>query len=118
MEQRKELGNRTAPFLSCWIRPVTETFSSTAKLISVALPSIAAELVSLPSDAPWSKELIAELTSFPGGKHDDQVDPLIDAVTNFLVGSTYTLDNLGNLGRTLGASWEAQQRALSMGILR
>ena len=83
---------------------MTETFSSTAKLISVALPSIAADLVSLPSDAPWSKELIAELTSFPSGKHDDQVDPLIDAVTNFRVGSTYTLDNLGNLGRTLGAS--------------
>lgn len=79
---------------SCWIRPVADTLSSTSKPISAALPSIATGLVSLHSDALGSKKLIAELASFFGGKHDDQVDPLINAVTNLLVGSTRTHDNL------------------------
>lgn len=81
-----------------------------------ALPSIAAGLVSLPTDAPWSKELLAEIAAFPGGKHDDQVDPLLDAVANLLLTSSYNLDGLGGLMRVLGGTWEAQQRARALGI--
>jgi predicted phage terminase large subunit-like protein len=49
------------------------------------LPSVAAGLVSLPCDAPWTKDLMAELSAFPGGKNDDQVDPLLDAVSQLLL---------------------------------
>ena len=37
----------------------------------------------LPSRAPWLSEYINELTSFPGARHDDQVDS-----------TTQTLDHL------------------------
>lgn len=33
-----------------------------------------------PSEAPWVAELLAELQSFPSGKHDDQVDALSQAL--------------------------------------
>lgn len=33
-----------------------------------------------PSEAPWAAELLAELQSFPSGKHDDQVDTLSQAL--------------------------------------
>lgn len=33
-----------------------------------------------PSEAPWVAELLAELQSFPSGKHDDQVDTLSQAL--------------------------------------
>lgn len=32
--------------------------------------------VYLPRNAPWTKDLVTELLSFPAGKHDDQVDVL------------------------------------------
>jgi predicted phage terminase large subunit-like protein len=36
--------------------------------------------VLLPSDAPWLSEYISELLSFPGAKHDDQVDSTTQAL--------------------------------------
>jgi phage terminase large subunit-like protein len=30
--------------------------------------------IQLPENAPWIEEYVREITSFPGGKHDDQVD--------------------------------------------
>jgi predicted phage terminase large subunit-like protein len=36
--------------------------------------------VLLPSDAPWLNEFARELTSFPGSKHDDQVDSTTQAL--------------------------------------
>jgi len=47
-----------------------------------ALPSIMAGNVYLPSDVPWLSDLLTELSSFPNGVHDDQVDPLVDAVVD------------------------------------
>ncbi len=43
-------------------------------------PVIEAGRVFLPASAPWLSDLLAETTVFPNGKHDDQVDPLLDAV--------------------------------------
>lgn len=54
-----------------------------------ALPAIAAGLVSIPGDAPFTLDLISELAAFPNGVHDDQVDPLVDAVCE-LVGTPMT----------------------------
>jgi predicted phage terminase large subunit-like protein len=36
--------------------------------------------VFLPSEAPWLDEYARELTGFPGGKYDDQVDSTTQAL--------------------------------------
>lgn len=59
-----------------------------------AVPSVASGMVSIPKDAKWRKDFIAELLAFPDGTHDDQVDPFIDAVVEMCGGSTYTLANV------------------------
>lgn len=38
------------------------------------------ELVLLPAKAPWLSDFEAELLAFPGGRHDDQVDALCQAL--------------------------------------
>ena len=45
-----------------------------------AAPAIQAGNVTLPSDVPWLSELLAEVESFPAGAHDDQLDPMFDAI--------------------------------------
>ena len=36
--------------------------------------------VLLPSKAPWLSDFLAECSAFPNGAHDDQIDPMCDAV--------------------------------------
>ena len=36
--------------------------------------------VLLPADAPWLSDLLAECQAFPTGAHDDQLDPMFDAI--------------------------------------
>lgn len=43
-------------------------------------PFIESGNVLLPIDAPWLSDLLAESSSFPGGAHDDQLDPMFDAI--------------------------------------
>jgi predicted phage terminase large subunit-like protein len=38
--------------------------------------------VFLPNQAPWLAELEAELFSFPGSRHDDQIDSISQALAN------------------------------------
>lgn len=40
--------------------------------------------VYLPEDAPWLTDYLAEFSIFPNAKHDDQVDPTMDAIEDFL----------------------------------
>lgn len=49
-----------------------------------ASPQVEVGNVFLPSLAPFLSDLIYELELFPNGKHDDQVDPLIDAIDDNL----------------------------------
>lgn len=49
------------------------------------LAQIESGLVHLPKHLAFTKELMSELAMFPNGTHDDQVDPLIDAITENLV---------------------------------
>lgn len=46
------------------------------------VPSIASGLVSIPKAATWRKDFMSEVLSFPDGSHDDQVDPMMDAITD------------------------------------
>jgi predicted phage terminase large subunit-like protein len=50
-----------------------------------AAPFIESGNVLLPQDAPWLSDLLAEASTFPGGAHDDQLDPMFDAITNVQV---------------------------------
>lgn len=47
-----------------------------------ASPSIEAGNVILPAEAPWLSDFMGEVSAFPNGAHDDQVDPMMDAVTD------------------------------------
>jgi len=40
--------------------------------------------VVLPANAGWVEDLLSELCSFPGGKHDDQVDAMVHALRDML----------------------------------
>ena len=61
-----------------------------------AAPWVAVGSVHLPSNAPWIGTLLAEMQSFDGlgTGHDDQIDPMMDAITDMLVGTGINLDNL------------------------
>lgn len=45
-----------------------------------AAPFIESGNVLLPADAPWLSELLTEAGAFPNGAHDDQLDPMFDAI--------------------------------------
>jgi predicted phage terminase large subunit-like protein len=45
-----------------------------------AAPFIETGNVLLPQDAPWLSGFLAEVAAFPSGAHDDQLDPMFDAI--------------------------------------
>jgi len=45
-----------------------------------AAPFIESGNVLLPMDAPWLSDFLGEAAAFPGGAHDDQLDPMFDAI--------------------------------------
>ena len=47
-----------------------------------AAPFIESGNVLLPQDAPWLSDFLEESASFPSGAHDDQMDPMFDAIAN------------------------------------
>lgn len=49
-----------------------------------AAPPIEAGRVHLPSGAAWVNDYISEFEMFPNGKHDDQIDPTMDAIQDLL----------------------------------
>lgn len=58
-----------------------------------AAPFIESGNVLLPIDAPWLSDFLAEASSFPGGAHDDQLDPLFDAVKGVQIAPAVTRQN-------------------------
>jgi predicted phage terminase large subunit-like protein len=62
--------------------PVLGIQRSTDKLTRVmdAAPYIESGNVLLPAQAPWLSDFLAECSAFPNGAHDDQIDPMCDAV--------------------------------------
>lgn len=49
-----------------------------------AAPMIESGNVFLPESAPWLSEFLGEASGFPNATHDDQLDPMMDAVTDML----------------------------------
>lgn len=58
------------------------------------VPLIESGNVYLPKNAAWLSDYIAELSAFPNGKHDDQVDPTMDAVTDYLGVGSYNYGDM------------------------
>lgn len=52
-----------------------------------AAPSIEAGHVLLPRNAPWLSDFLAEAGAFPNGANDDQLDPMMDAVADIVLGT-------------------------------
>lgn len=52
-----------------------------------AAPSVEAGQVMLPRNAAWLSDFLSETGAFPNGAHDDQVDPMCDAVADILLSS-------------------------------
>jgi len=62
--------------------PIMAVQRNTDKLVRAndAAPHIECGNVWLPADAAWLSDFLAEATTFPGGSHDDQLDPMFDAI--------------------------------------
>jgi len=61
------------------ILPIQRSLDKTSRAHDAA-PFIESGNVLLPQDAPWLSDFLSESESFPGGAHDDQLDPMFDAV--------------------------------------
>lgn len=55
--------------------------------------------VRMPADAPWVAALLDELTAFPEGLHDDQVDAMSQGLQKLVVGPASVSGAKGNVGR-------------------
>ncbi|MDZ7905214.1 MAG: phage terminase large subunit [Cypionkella sp.] len=56
-----------------------------------AAPLIESGNVILLQNDPSLSDFLAEASAFPNGAHDDQIDPMMDAVTDILQGNNYSL---------------------------
>ena len=72
----QELGYRVPGLIG--IKPERDKVTR----MSVASAKFEAGQVHLPERAPWLPDLEAELFSFPGSRHDDQVDSISQALNN------------------------------------
>jgi len=66
--------------------PVVPIQRSTDKITRAmdAAPLVQSGNVMLPQDAPWLSDLLTEATQFPNSRHDDTIDPLMDAIGDMI----------------------------------
>lgn len=57
-----------------------------------AAPFIECGNVLLPAFAPWLSDFLAEIEKFPSGAHDDQIDPMCDAIQYVQTAPAVSLD--------------------------
>ena len=70
---------------------------TTQTRMSIASAIFEAGQVHFPERASWLPELEAELFSFPGGRHDDQVDSISQALNHGKLSSLRVWRQLGQL---------------------
>jgi predicted phage terminase large subunit-like protein len=63
--------------------PIQRNIDKVTRAMDVA-PQIQVGNVLLPQTAPWLSDLLAEASVFPNGAHDDQLDPMMDAISDML----------------------------------
>ena len=89
------------------LRGVRSTLAKEARM-SVASAKIEAGQVFLPERAPWLADLEAELFAFPGGRHDDQVDSISQAINEMgdIIDAERLCKNIKHfMDVTLGPQW-------------
>lgn len=59
-----------------------------------AAPYVVSGQVHLPKGVPWLSDFLEEFRRFPDGEHDDQVDPLCDAVVELIGASAYKYEDI------------------------
>jgi len=76
--------------------PVIGIPRSTDKLMRAndVSPLVQSGNVFLPKNAAYLSELLAEASQFPNAKHDDQIDPLMDALTDILQGDIINYEDI------------------------
>jgi predicted phage terminase large subunit-like protein len=67
--------------------------------MSIQSAKFQAGQVFLPNEASWLNDLETELFSFPGGRHDDQVDSISQALAYEISSSEWSDEALKNLGK-------------------
>lgn len=65
------------------IKPIQRSTDKVTRAMDVA-PTIEAGCVYLPEDAPWLSDFLGESSAFPNGAHDDQLDPMMDAISEVM----------------------------------
>ena len=61
--------------------------------------------VLFPKEAPWLRDLEAELFAFPRGRHDDQVDSISQALGHESQ-AYWTKESLDNFNNSMKAAWQ------------
>ena len=64
--------------------PIQRNTDKVTRAMDVA-PMIQSGNVLLPQNAPWLSDFLAEASVFPNGAHDDQLDPMFDAISDLLL---------------------------------
>lgn len=90
------------------IIPVTPAGGKESRLHSASRP-IRQGRVFLPRGAIWTKEFINEFTSFPNGKHDDQVDSLTQVLNYDLYSFVPVIQKIEKDVRIKVRDWTADQ---------
>lgn len=66
------------------VQPIPRATDKITRAMDV-LPSIECGNVVLPQNAPWLGDFVSEASSFPNGRHDDQIDPMMDAINDLIL---------------------------------
>jgi predicted phage terminase large subunit-like protein len=66
------------------VLPIQRNTDKVTRAMDVA-PMIQSGNVLLPQNAPWLADFLAEASVFPNGAHDDQLDPMFDAISDLLL---------------------------------
>jgi predicted phage terminase large subunit-like protein len=66
------------------VLPIQRNTDKVTRAMDVA-PMIQSGNVLLPQNAPWLSDFLAEASVFPNGAHDDQLDPMFDAISDLLL---------------------------------
>lgn len=77
--QTLKKGDRERQIPAVPVKEIQRDKDKVTRAMDVA-PTIQAGLVYLPEQAPFLSEFLAETAVFPNGAHDDQCDPMMDAV--------------------------------------
>ncbi len=73
------LGQAAASFCTAWVTRYSPDGDKIMRL-HAQTATIENGFVWLPREAPWLAEYLRELTLFPAGRHDDQVDSTAQAL--------------------------------------